>query len=45
LPEGKLLVPGHPEKSVLLHRIANRDKGFMPPLATRQVDRTSREII
>ncbi|MFO0964396.1 MAG: hypothetical protein U0793_02245 [Gemmataceae bacterium] len=34
----KLIAPGRPEKSVLLHRIAHRTEGFMPPLATRVVD-------
>lgn len=45
LPDARLIVPGHPEKSVLLHRIANRDKGFMPPLATRLVDRETVELM
>lgn len=38
LQDAKLIVPGHPERSVLLKRISNRDKGHMPPLATRLVD-------
>jgi len=33
-----LIAPGAPERSVLLHRISNRDKGHMPPLATTRVD-------
>jgi hypothetical protein len=45
LEGAKLIVPGHPEQSVLLHRIANRDKGFMPPLATRLVDRETVELM
>ncbi|MBI3411421.1 MAG: hypothetical protein HY040_24095 [Planctomycetes bacterium] len=45
LPDAKLIVPGHPEKSVLLHRISHRDKGFMPPLATRMVDRETVELM
>lgn len=39
LPDAKLVVPGHPERSVLLHRVAMREAGFMPPLATSIVDR------
>ncbi len=38
IPDAKLIAPGHPERSVLLQRLAHRDKGFMPPLATRLVD-------
>lgn len=38
LPNAALVVPGHPESSVLLHRIAHRNTGHMPPLATRHVD-------
>jgi hypothetical protein len=34
----KLVDPGHPERSILLQRISHREKGFMPPLATRRVD-------
>ena len=39
LPDAKLIAPGHPERSVLLHRMATRDAGFMPPLATNRVDK------
>lgn len=38
LPEARLIAPGHPERSVLLHRLSHRDKGHMPPLATSRVD-------
>jgi hypothetical protein len=38
LTDAKLVAPGHPERSVLLHRIAQRKDGFMPPLATSVVD-------
>jgi hypothetical protein len=41
IPDAKLVYPGHPEKSVLLHRISNRDRGHMPPLATSMVDRAT----
>ena len=34
----RLIAPGHPNRSVLLHRLQNRDAGHMPPLATSLVD-------
>jgi uncharacterized repeat protein (TIGR03806 family) len=45
LKDAKLVAPGHPERSVLLHRIAQRGKGHMPPLATRVVDQQMVETI
>ncbi len=45
LKDAKLVAPGHPERSVLLHRISNRDKGHMPPLATRVVDRQTVQMM
>jgi len=39
LPDARLIAPGSPERSVLLHRMSNRDRGHMPPLATSIVDR------
>jgi glucose/arabinose dehydrogenase len=41
LKNSALVVPGHPERSVLLQRINHRDRGQMPPLATRVVDQQS----
>ncbi|MSU76689.1 MAG: hypothetical protein EXS16_01205 [Gemmataceae bacterium] len=38
LKDAKIVAPGHPERSVMLHRISHRDKGHMPPLTTRVVD-------
>ncbi|MBI3823495.1 MAG: PQQ-dependent sugar dehydrogenase, partial [Planctomycetes bacterium] len=38
IKNAKLVAPGDPDRSVLLHRISHRDKGHMPPLATRVVD-------
>jgi uncharacterized repeat protein (TIGR03806 family) len=38
LPDARLIAPGSPERSVLLHRISHRDRGHMPPLATSRVD-------
>jgi uncharacterized repeat protein (TIGR03806 family) len=45
LKNAALVRPGHPESSVLLHRIAHRDKGHMPPLATRVVDEDAVRLI
>jgi len=38
LPDARLITPGHPERSVLLHRMTHRNAGHMPPLATSVVD-------
>jgi mono/diheme cytochrome c family protein len=38
LPDARLIAPGHPERSVLLHRISHRGEGHMPPLSTSVVD-------
>jgi uncharacterized repeat protein (TIGR03806 family) len=38
LPDARLVAPSAPERSILLHRISNREKGHMPPLATSRVD-------
>jgi hypothetical protein len=38
LDDAKLVASGHPERSALLHRIAHRGEGHMPPLATSVVD-------
>jgi glucose/arabinose dehydrogenase len=38
LPGARLIAPGRPEASVLLHRVACRGPGQMPPLATSRVD-------
>ena len=40
-----LVVPGHPERSVLLHRIGHRERGHMPPLATRVVDQQTVQLM
>jgi len=45
IKDAKLVAPGHPERSVLLHRISHRDKGHMPPLATRVVDQVMVDAI
>ena len=40
LDDARIIAPGHPERSVLLHRIAHRGQGSgqMPQLATNLVD-------
>jgi glucose/arabinose dehydrogenase/mono/diheme cytochrome c family protein len=38
LADARLVVPGSPDRSVLLQRIARRGPGQMPPLATSVVD-------
>jgi uncharacterized repeat protein (TIGR03806 family) len=40
LPGARLIAPGAPERSVLLHRVANRGRssGQMPQLATTRID-------
>jgi uncharacterized repeat protein (TIGR03806 family) len=45
MQDPRLVAPGHPERSVLLHRIANRGAGHMPPLATSVVDREAVDLI
>jgi glucose/arabinose dehydrogenase len=45
LKDARIVAAGHPERSVLLHRIMHRDKGHMPPLATRVVDQQMVEAI
>jgi len=45
IKDAKIIAPGHPERSVLLHRISHRGKGHMPPLATRVVDQEMVETI
>jgi hypothetical protein len=38
IKDARVITPGDPDRSVMLHRIATRGKGHMPPLATRVVD-------
>ena len=45
IKDAKIIAPGHPERSVMLHRISQRAKGHMPPLATRVVDRAAVEML
>jgi uncharacterized repeat protein (TIGR03806 family) len=45
IKDAKIIAPGHPERSVMLQRISQRDKGHMPPLATRVVDQAAVEML
>lgn len=38
LTDARLIAPGAPDRSLLLHRISRRGHGQMPPLATSEVD-------
>ncbi len=45
LTDARLIAPGHPERSVLLHRMSQRKEGHMPPLASSLVDRAAVELM
>jgi hypothetical protein len=45
LPDARLVAPGHPERSLLLHRMTHREAGHMPPLATSRVDREAVQVL
>lgn len=45
LPDARIVAPGHPERSVLLHRVAMRGRGQMPQLATTLVDKAAVEML
>jgi uncharacterized repeat protein (TIGR03806 family) len=45
LRDARLVAPGSPERSVLLHRMSNRETGHMPPLATSRVDREAVRLL
>jgi uncharacterized repeat protein (TIGR03806 family) len=47
LPEARLIAPGAPERSVVLHRIGKRgaNSGQMPPLSTDRVDTAGLELL
>ncbi len=47
LRDAKLIAPGAPERSVVIHRIGNRgpNTGQMPPLATSRVDVAGVELL
>lgn len=45
LNDARLVAPGHPERSVLLHRVSIRGRGQMPQLATTLVDKPAVEML
>jgi mono/diheme cytochrome c family protein len=45
LPDARLIAPGSPERSILLHRMSHRGAGYMPPLATSLVDRQAVQLL
>jgi uncharacterized repeat protein (TIGR03806 family) len=45
IADARLVAPGSPERSVLLHRISRRSTGQMPPLVSTEVDRKAVELI
>ncbi len=45
MKDARLIAPGDPDNSVLLHRTGMRDKGHMPPLASRLVDQDAVRLI
>jgi hypothetical protein len=45
LAGARLIAPGRPERSVLLHRVSMREQGHMPPLATSVVDREAVKML
>lgn len=40
-----LVAPGEPERSVLVHRLATRGRGQMPPLVTTRVDQQAVDLM
>lgn len=45
IPEARLIAPGDPDRSLILHRIKLRGKHQMPPVASNRVDRDAVELI
>jgi hypothetical protein len=45
LADARLIAPGRPDRSVLLHRVGCRGPGQMPPLATSIVDQDALELL
>jgi hypothetical protein len=43
--DAKLIAPGTPERSVLLHRVGMRGPGQMPQLATNRVDEAAMKML
>jgi hypothetical protein len=45
IAEARLVAPGAPERSVLLRRVAMREPGHMPPLASGVVDELAVKLL
>lgn len=45
LRDARLVTPGVPDQSVLLHRMSLRDRGQMPPLASSRVDTEAMDML
>lgn len=45
IDDARLIAPGDPERSVLLHRVAIRGRGQMPQLATERVDQKAVDLL
>jgi uncharacterized repeat protein (TIGR03806 family) len=45
LADAKLIATGHPEKSILHHRVATRGTGQMPPIGSNLVDTTASKLL
>jgi hypothetical protein len=38
LPDPRIIAPGHPERSVMFHRLSHRGFGQMPPFSVLTID-------
>lgn len=45
IEDAELVAPGAPRRSVLLHRVATRGRGQMPPLASSIVDEAAVKLL
>lgn len=45
LADARIVAPGAPERSVLLHRVTHRGTGQMPPLASQVVDQRAAQLL
>ena len=44
LADARLIASGHPERSVVLHRVGKRGPGQMPPLSSNRIDEAGVEL-
>ncbi len=45
IADARVISPGHPDQSVIMHRLSLRGKGQMPPLASEVVDQHGTKLI